>query len=67
MADEVAAWKAQQRSAMAVQLTLEEESLARLEAAGAANKEASVHGMRGAMAEQDEDEAQYDRPGLVKV
>src|SRR5689334_12051936 len=70
MPDEIAAWKAQQRTAMATQLQLEEESLGRLEAAAAAaadGKDIRVHGMRGPLPEEDEDEAQYDKPGLVKV
>lgn len=70
MPDEIAAWKAQQRTAMATQLQLEEESLARLEAAAAAagdGHEVSMHGVRGPMPGEDEDEAQFDKPGLVKV
>jgi hypothetical protein len=74
MPDEIAAWKAQQRTAMAVQLQLEEESLARLEAAAAAKAaeggETSVHGIRqglGQLMEEDEDEKVFDAPGLVKV
>lgn len=69
MSGEVAAWKAQQRAAMSVQLQLEEESLARLEAAAAANggKDISIHGMRGPLPEVDEDEAQFDKPGWTKV
>jgi hypothetical protein len=74
MPDEVAAWKAQQRTAMATQLQLEEESLARLEAVAAAKAaeggDASVHGIRqgiGSLMEEDEDEKVFDAPGLVKV
>lgn len=74
MPDEIAAWKAQQRTAMGVQLQLEEESLARLEAAAAAKAaeggESSVHGVRqgiGNLLEEDEDEKVFDAPGLVKV
>jgi hypothetical protein len=74
MPDEVATWKAQQRTAMATQLQLEEESLARLEAAAAAKAaeggEVSVHGIRqgiGHLLEEDEDEKVFDAPGLVKV
>lgn len=63
MADEVAAWKAQQRTAMAQQLQLEEESLARLEAAAAAS---GADGLGGA-ADDEEDESVYDAPGHVKV
>lgn len=67
MADETAAWKAQQRAAMATQLQLESESLARLEAI----KEASAadgNGKAGGMLVDDEDdESFYDAPGLIKV
>jgi hypothetical protein len=65
MTDEVVAWKAQQRVAMAQQLQLEEESLARLEAAAAAN--GSADGLARAGGDDDEDESAYDAPGLVKV
>lgn len=73
MPDEVAAWKAQQRTAMDTQLQLEEESLARLEAAKEAKAQQgdiSVHGIRqgiGALQEEDDDEKVFDAPGLVKV
>jgi hypothetical protein len=74
MPDEIAALKAQQRTAMATQLQLEEESLARLQAAAAAKAaeggESSVHGIRqglGSLMEEDEDEKVFDAPGLVKV
>jgi hypothetical protein len=73
MPDEIAAWKAQQRIASTTQLQLEEESLARLEAAAAAKAEGgevSVHGIRqgiGSLMEEDEDEKVFDAPGLVKV
>jgi urea carboxylase len=66
MADQIAAWKAQQREAMSKQLQLEEESLARLEAAAAeaaANGTSSMSTSGGS----EEDEDAYDAPGLVKV
>jgi hypothetical protein len=69
MQDEVAEWKGRQRAAMAQQLQLEEESLARLEAA-AANSEAdavkgSVHG--GMFGGSEVDESVFDAPNMVKV
>jgi len=60
MPDEVAAWKAQQRTAMAQQLQLEEESLARLEAAAAAN--GSTDGLGKGGGDDGEDESVYDAP-----
>jgi hypothetical protein len=69
MKDEVAEWKGRQRAAMAQQLQLEEESLARLEAAAAANEadgpKGSVHG--GMFGGSDIDESQFDAPNMVKV
>ncbi len=59
----VAAWKVKQREAMAQQLALEEESLKRLEAVAAANGGAE----NGKGLEDDEDDAQWDKPGYVKV
>lgn len=79
MAEAVAAWKAQQRAAMAEQLKLEEESLARLEAAkaaaaasGASSANPSAHGgaafagLDGGGAGAADDPA-WDAPGVVKV
>lgn len=69
MADEVAEWKGRQRAAMAQQLQLEEESLARLEAAAAANEadgaKGSVHG--GMFGGSELDESIFDAPNMVKV
>lgn len=69
MTDEVAEWKGRQRAAMEQQLQLEEESLARLEAAAAANEadavKGSVHG--GMFGGSDIDESQFDAPNMVKV
>lgn len=69
MTDEVAEWKARQRVAMAQQLQLEEESLARLEAAAAANEadatKGSVHG--GMFGGSEVDESAFDAPNMVKV
>ena len=65
MAPEVAAWKAQQRVAMEVQLQLESESLARLEAEQAANGGGGLNG--GGAIDDEDDESAYDAPGLVKV
>lgn len=69
MADEVAEWKGRQRAAMAQQLQLEEESLARLEAAAAANEadavKGSVHG--GMFGGSELDESMFDAPNMVKV
>lgn len=65
----MAEWKGCQRAAMAQQLQLEEESLARLEAAAAANEadavKGSVHG--GMFGGSDIDESQFDAPNMVKV
>jgi len=67
MAQDIKAWQAQQRTAMEVQLQLEQESLARLEAAkekaGASNP--SAHG-GGAFGESGDDPA-WDEPGMIKV
>jgi hypothetical protein len=69
MSEEVAEWKGRQRAAMAHQLQLEEESLARLEAAAAANEadavKGSVHG--GMFGGSDVDESLFDAPNMVKV
>ena len=69
MSDKVAEWKGRQRAAMAQQLQLEEESLARLEAA-AANSDSdpvkgSVHG--GMFGGSEIDESMFDAPNMVKV
>jgi len=66
MPEEVAAWKAQQRVAMGQQLQLEEESLARLEAAAAANG-GGASGLNGAAADDGEDDSVFDAPGFIKV
>ncbi|KIZ06735.1 UreA carboxylase [Monoraphidium neglectum] len=60
-----AAWKAQQRAASEVQLQLEEESLARLEAARAANGTAQEGSAQGG-SKLDTDPA-WDGPGCTKV
>lgn len=68
MKDEVAQWKGRQRTAMAHQLQLEEESLARLEAAAADDADAvkgSVHG--GMFGGSEIDESLFDAPNMVKV
>lgn len=61
------AWRAQQRAAMAVQLEAEDASLARIEAAKAANGDAnnnpSAHGGANGV---DSDPA-WDGPGFTKV
>lgn len=73
MAKAVAAWKAQQRVAMAEQLKLEEESLARLEAAKAASGASSVnpsaHGGAAAFADggAQEEDPSWSAPGAVRV
>lgn len=58
--EEVVALKVRQRAAMEVQLQKEEESLARLEAAKAAQG-------AGDMPVDDEDESIYDHPSFVKI
>ena len=65
MVEAVAAWKAQQHAAMSVQLRLEDESLARLEAAKAAGGDAG--GERAALAGEGGDDPAWDAPGLTKV
>lgn len=69
MSAEVAEWKGRQRSAMAQQLLLEEESLKRLEEAAAANEadaiKGSVHG--GMFGGSEIDESMFDAPNMVKV
>lgn len=69
MKDEVAEWKGRQRAAMAEQLQLEEESLARLEAVAATNDadatKGSVHG--GMFGGSEVDESMFDAPNMVKV
>jgi hypothetical protein len=69
MKDEVAEWKGRQRAAMAQQLQLEEESLARLEEAAATSEadavKGSVHG--GMFGGSDVDESMFDAPNMVKV
>lgn len=69
MTDEVAEWKGRQRIAMAEQLKLEDESLARLEAAAASSDgdatKGSVHG--GMFGGSEIDESIFDAPNMVKV
>lgn len=69
MKDEVAEWKGRQRAAMAQQLQLEEESLARLEEAAAKNEadavKGSVHG--GMFGGSEVDHSAFDAPNMVKV
>lgn len=70
MVKEWDAWKAQQRAAMAVQLELEKESLARLEAAKAANGSVhggSVHGGATFTTEFAKTDPVWDKPGMTKV
>lgn len=67
MKDEVAEWKGRQRTAMAQQLQLEEESLARLVAAAASNEADAVKGsVHGGMF-GGSDESMFDAPNMVKV
>jgi hypothetical protein len=65
MKAEVVAWKAQQRIAMAKQLQLEQESLARLEVAKSTEPSAQGGSMFGA-GESAEDPA-WSAPGMTKV
>ena len=64
MVEAVDAWKAQQRAAMEVQLKLEEESLARLEAAKASD---SQHGASNFGSAASGDDAAWDGPGFTKA
>jgi biotin carboxyl carrier protein len=66
LAPEIATLKAQQRKAMAEQLQLEEESLARLEAVA---KDAAANGGNGLYGASDDDDdlTAYDAAGMVKI
>ena len=59
---EVAEMRARQRTTMAKQLELEEESLALLAKEGGDKASGGALGM-----DDDEDESAYDKPGMVKV